>query len=236
MSDNEQFAIHMSMEYDGIDYRAACILGNNAIKLGFKGQDWTAVAFGLLNELSLNSVFDLLKVNRQLSMWPIPHAHQLLTGLHNHSPIYANPLSSMFDLHFECGERRNINGAWEGLYAKTQIGLTPNIKTFDSLNAPNSQYYEPALENVLVDLASNRIFDFLVTDPSSSFFPFCANQPKAIPRSAPVPAEIPQKDLPRKLPSAIIGVPHPQCQNVCTSWDHFGKVKCKNICAWRTEL
>jgi len=60
--------------------------------------------------------------------------------------------------------------------------------------------------------------------------------PVPISRSACVPAEVKKKQLKRMLPSHIIDIAHPACQDVCTSWDIFGKVKCKNMCEWRKEV
>ena len=226
MSNNPQFAIHISVVDNGSDYNVSCIFGNNSFKMDSSGGDISTALFSLLNSLTVNTVFALILINPQISLWPIPHNHQLLQSI-----------GHLYDLHFECGERRNVNGAFEGLYALTQIGSNPNnIKTYESV----AKYYELAIENILVDLSSNGQLDFLIKNPGYSAFPFNSispnTAPKAIPSSAPRPAEIPKKDLPRRLPSDIIGVSHPQCQNVCTSWDHFGKVKCKNMCAWRTEL
>jgi hypothetical protein len=60
--------------------------------------------------------------------------------------------------------------------------------------------------------------------------------PTPISRSACVPAEVKKKQLKRRLPSAIIDIAHPACQDVCTSWDIFGKRKCRNMCEWRNEV
>jgi hypothetical protein len=60
--------------------------------------------------------------------------------------------------------------------------------------------------------------------------------PTPISRSACVPAEVKKKQLKRRLPSHIIDIAHPACQDVCTSWDIFGKRKCKNMCEWRNEV
>jgi hypothetical protein len=243
MIQKQKFNLHISVSHNNIDYIASCIFGNNSILMSEKAGNIHKAISTLISELSSYTTFDLLLQNPLMSMWPVPVQAQQ-TSISQQLAQYG-ALTSMFDLHIECGYEVNQNNLRIGTYAYTQIdnGQCHKFKGTGGI-------FEDSIENLVVDLTIHKMFDQLTSDPSFSVFPFVSfphsGYPSGSPSSSPPahrstddvarPAEVAKKDLPRNLPSALIGESHPQCQDTCTSWDIFGESKCKNMCEWRKEV
>lgn len=240
----KKFDLHISVSHDNVEYIASCIFGKNALLMSKKGGDISGAIFALINDLSLNATFDLLLQNPLMSIWPVPHSpshthtHQISSPRKfGTTSASSNSTMNMFDLHIECGYEVDQNNMPKSTYAFTQIDNGQCHKF-----AGTAAIFEHSIENLLVDLTIHKMFDQLQLDPSFSTFPFNNQTPSSSPSAhrstndVARPAEIAKKDLPRNLPSALIGEPYPQCQDTCTSWDIFGKVKCKNMCEWRKEV
>jgi len=128
----------------------------------------------------------------------------------------------VFDLHFEIG----TNGPPAGdFYAKTIIGAGVIIEE----SGPTPAI---ALGELAITMENNNIWAILAVNPHYSTYPLgSATSAKPIP-----PAKKPDPNIVRKKPMELTQVIHPDCQVLCTSFDHFGKNKCKSMCGQRTGL
>jgi len=124
----------------------------------------------------------------------------------------------VFDLQFEIG----TNGPPKGnFYAKVVIG---NGVLFES----DSSSPAAAIAKVAIDMETAGMWTIMVANSALSASGSVGKpSPK---RSKPDPK------APKKKPMELTQVTHPDCQLLCTSFDHFGKTKCKSMCGQRTGL
>jgi hypothetical protein len=130
----------------------------------------------------------------------------------------------VFDLHFEIG----TNGPPSGnFYARTIIGTAGLIIEADG---PTPAV---ALGKLAIDMENNNLWAVLAANPHYSSYPLGSNSTSAKPQ---VVTKKPDPNIVRKKPMELTQVTHPDCQMLCTSFDHFGKTKCKSMCGQRTGL
>jgi len=134
----------------------------------------------------------------------------------------------VFDLHFEIGTNGPPNGDF---YAKTILGGNAVIM---EKSGPTPAI---AMEKLTIDMEQNNIWAILAKNPNYSVYPFGGNAnpvPRAVPRAVPLPDKTGvDPDAPKQMPGNLSQIPHPACTSLCTSFEHFGKVKCKSMCAQR---
>jgi hypothetical protein len=127
-------------------------------------------------------------------------------------------LGQLFDLHFEIGLTPSGD-----FYARTMLG---NLIMEESGDTPAK-----AVAKVAKDMENNNFWAVIVSNPSISSYPFGTSTKKPV-----VAATKPDPNIVRKKPMELTQVSHPECQALCTSFDHFGKGKCKSMCGQRTGL
>lgn len=127
----------------------------------------------------------------------------------------------LFDLHFEIGISPG-----GGFYAKTVLGA--NALILESTGASPAA----ALDKIAKDMENNNFWPLIVANPSMASYPFgSAHSVKSQ-----VATRKPDPNVVRKKPMELTQVAHPDCQVLCTSFDHFGKTKCKSMCGQRSGL
>jgi hypothetical protein len=129
----------------------------------------------------------------------------------------------LFDVHFEIGSNPIGN-----YYARTVLGV--NGLMFEQ-SGPTPKM---AIERLAADMENNSFWALIIANPAMSSYPFSTTTPPSV-RPGP-PAKKPDPNVVRELPSELTQVAHPDCQPLCTSFDHFGKTKCKSMCGQRTGL
>lgn len=128
----------------------------------------------------------------------------------------------LFDLHFEIG--LNPGGDF---YARTVLGQNGIIME-QSGSTPAR-----AIDKLAIDMEAGNFWALIIAHPGMSSYPFGSTAPSTTTQP---PAKKPDPNVPRKKPMELTQVSHPDCQALCTSWDHFGKAKCKSMCGQRTGL
>jgi len=95
-----------------------------------------------------------------------------------------------------------------------------------------------SLRKLINSLIRMGVLENLKFKANTSIYPFGSTGANPTPNDSikSSSAQKTNKEVKRHLPSHIIGISHPDCQNVCTSFEHFKTTKCKSICEWRTEL
>ena len=126
-------------------------------------------------------------------------------------------MPKMFDLHFQ------INMDAAGITYKATTILGNNGIKFSANAATPSE----ALFAVAKDMEAAGMWGSILKDPSISVYPFGTTAPPQI--------KVDPK-VKKQLPSDLTQVPHPTCTGMCTSFDLFGKDKCKGMCRQRLEL
>lgn len=141
--------------------------------------------------------------------------------------------TKLFDLHFEVG----MNGPPTGdFYAITVLGIN-NIFFSANGNSPAE-----AVNKVAIDMERSGMWPPIAKNPQLSGYPFHYNTspPQQAGNAVPVAKVIQPKkkdpDAPKQLPSHLTSVDHPECTTMCTSFDHFGRKKCKSICGQRSGI
>jgi len=131
-------------------------------------------------------------------------------------------MPKLFDLHFQ------IDVDKSGTAYKATTVLGNNGVSFSQIAATPSE----AIFMVAKDMEKAGMWRLILNNPAVSFFPFANNRVAAnIQHQAPVDPK-----TPKKKPSELTQIPHPTCTALCTSYDLFGKGKCKNMCAQRNGL
>ena len=137
------------------------------------------------------------------------------------TPQSASTFGKLFDLHCEIG--LNTGGDF---YAKTVLGVNGLLMEHSGPTPAT------ALDRLAKDLENNNFWALIVANPSMSSYPF-GTAPSVNTQAA---AKKPDPNIVRKKPMELTQVSHPDCQLLCTSFDHFGKTKCKSMCGQRTGL
>ena len=137
------------------------------------------------------------------------------------SPLAQRTFGKLFDLHFEIG--LNPGGDF---YAKTVLGANGLLL---EQSGPTPAM---ALAKLAQDMENNSFWALIVANPSMASYPF-GTAPSINTQS---PAKKPDPNIARKKPMELTQVAHPDCQMLCTSFDHFGKTKCKSMCGQRSGL
>jgi hypothetical protein len=252
----QNFDVHMvvTAKQSGI-YNAKCIFGNNAILFDYNGVDPLDAIRGLNQLLETGLVYQSLVRDSSLSVWPIPNStHNPTLSQSGGQSAVPSASTHVFDFHVQCGSViESTNGDILGTYAYTESDVL--VPTSHQTHGNKDDHWD-AIDNLLNLLMQGTVFNSYCAFPGSSKFPFSGkpfpaklwgsstapptwphSPPMPTPASRPpVPAEVQKKQLKRRLPSDIIDVVHPACQDVCTSWDIFGKSKCGNMCEWRKEV
>jgi len=138
----------------------------------------------------------------------------------------------IFDVHFEIG----TNGPPTGdFYAKCLLG--GNGVLFEE-NGPTPA---AAISKVVINMENTGMWSLIAQNPSLSVYPFTGSTPAQTGNSSrpPVPAEVikksaPDPNAPKRMPGDLSQVTHPDCTVLCTSFEHFGKAKCKSMCRQRS--
>jgi len=168
---------------------------------------------GLVSDLSAMDIFKgLIKYPHQ-SYYPIPCS----LGIE---------FQKFFELHIECGSTTSLSR----YYAKTII----NGKEYISSNGT----IDMAIFELMNYLHNAYVYPMLTSAPSLSVYPFKAGSGSkgSVPSAVLVEESKPKKDIKRRLPSDLVDRSYPECTSLCTSWDIFGKGKCRNMCEWRPEV
>jgi hypothetical protein len=134
----------------------------------------------------------------------------------------------LYFLHIECGK---VNNTLNLMYSRTEFcenGLSTEYIAQGALISDSSR-------KLIKSLNRMSVLENLKFKANSSVFPF-GTSPTPNDSIKSSSARKTSKEVKRQLPSQVIGISHPDCQNVCTSFEHFKTTKCKSICAWRTEL
>ena len=134
-----------------------------------------------------------------------------------------------FDLHFEIGANPPPMG---GFYALTILGNN-GIK-FEAQGASPAH----AIAKIVADMESSGIWQIIVSNPGMTPYPFsapAASSSKTANTAPTVPSSNKKQDPPKQLPSALAGTKYPDCQAVCTSFEHFGEKKCSSMCAGKVR-
>ena len=126
----------------------------------------------------------------------------------------------LYDLHMECGDTQ-YTSQYSRVVLRSNGGLLEYARSGINM--------ELAIYNLISSLDSLKLLEKLRYGTAKSEL----LDVSPIISSTNIPQAIKKKEAKRYLPSHIIDVPHPDCQDVCTSMDIFGKAKCKNICEWR---
>ena len=233
MPDKKLFYLHIEIGQEQGLYYAKCVLGNHALEFKQMAGDICDAIQMLIVDMGANGVYTSLTRDPSFSVFPLSgHVHQAPTfsssgGGHSHS--VTSIATAIFNLHIEVG-----NGAGGvGCYARTEF-LNPYIE-FRSFT-PN--YMDDAICDLISELDDAGVFIQLLNQPKSSAFPFQSpsSSVSSSSTSSPPQAATKKKDIVRELPSACIGYADITCRDHCTSWDCFGRVKCKNMCSWRKEI
>jgi hypothetical protein len=241
MTEQKLFDIHIEVGYVGVGLAyAKTILGNNALEFEERDPIIHYALKALIDFLKMNGTFEYLIKKPSMAKFPF---HQQLrtqnvTGVpHNHhvtpvSPVH-NAKKVLFDLHIEMGDAVGLSRKISGANKYSRIALrNPFVEYIKNASSRifSAQY-------LLVEILNNGVYKQLMAQPDRSIYPLPLGLPSSPSSSvATTSSGVAQKDIKRKLPSACIDVNHPACQEVCTSWDHFGKSKCQNICSWRKEV
>ena len=137
-------------------------------------------------------------------------------------------MSKLFDIHFEIG----TNGPPAGdFYAKCLLGGNGVIF---SANGPSPA---AAIQRVALDMENTGMWALIVSNPTLSTYPLTTGNSSR----PPVPAEIKKKsaadpNAPKRQPSDLTQVAHPDCTALCTSFEHFSDKKCKSMCGQRSGV
>lgn len=131
-------------------------------------------------------------------------------------------MPKLFDLHFQIDMDRS------GSSYKATTVLGNNGGGFTGVAATPSE----ALFKVAKDMEIAGMWGFILKNPAVSSFPF--GGPTTTVNAQPQVSVDPK--APKKLPSDLTQIPHPTCTGMCTSFDFFGKDKCKSMCAQRAGL
>lgn len=218
--DTKLFDLHFALGYDSnISIYTTTILFGNHILIEEGGpQILYAINKSIATMLSIR-VFYLLRKDPTISYFPFVLSN--------------NNITPLVDIHFEIGIPKTT-----GIYAKTEF-----LNGIPSFREVDMSIYETAvgaaISEAFFKMEKCGILSYLMANPQHSVYPipFTKNPNTNLPLVLhPYPEETKKKEVARRLPSDIIDIPHPACQSVCTSWDIFGKSKCKNICEWRPEV
>jgi hypothetical protein len=186
-------------------------------------------AMKCVQELHTYGIFTSLKKNPSYAQWPL-------------SPTTNNRKQPIFTLHFEYGDAKStIQHYWKTVLKP----LIPNSGHRYYERRDGKTYINILLCELIKDIETSGIISELLSNPSASIYPFPPHTPtpsmgggstSSTPVAKAVLVDELDKEIVRKLPSHIIDISHPHCQMHCTSWEHFGKSKCKNMCKWRPEV
>ena len=129
----------------------------------------------------------------------------------------------VFDVHFEIGTNGPPNSDF---YAKVMLGKQGVIFQQDA-STPAA-----AIAKIALDMENSGMWAIIAQNPSISSYP-----PGSMPTTkSPTPKTKVDPDAPKKKPMELTQVAHPDCQLLCTSFDFFGKGKCKSMCGQRSGL
>lgn len=131
-------------------------------------------------------------------------------------------MDKLFDLHMEIFYDGNL-----GEYI-SRVALSDGSEVINRASTMND-----VMTSMIFRMKSEGITQLLFEHPEYSVFPAPGSQTTG---NTGNPIAVPNKNDPKKLPSDCIGFSHPQCQLFCSSFDCFGKRKCKNMCSWRPEV
>lgn len=135
--------------------------------------------------------------------------------------------TKLFDLHFEIGINPPPLG---GFYALTILGSN-GIK-FEEMGASPAD----CLARISAAMEVSGMWQSIANDPRISAYPFGNT---ATGKSANISNQSQNAydpSAPKQRPADLTRVSHPDCQNMCQSFEHFGNSRCKSICAQRSGL
>lgn len=126
----------------------------------------------------------------------------------------------MCELHFEVGMTPNSL-----IYAKTEfLKWSSSYRTeFNTIGG--------AVSASMFCACDDGAISAILGNPSMSVYPLPFQSATTATRGS-----LASDKIARKLPNELIDQSHPNCTTICTSMHHFGKNKCKSMCAWRTEV
>lgn len=191
-------------------------------------------------DVDMSGMFNSLFSDPKYSVFPFPP-----------SVTIPSAWQKQFDLHFEFGKSTPINPHTSKFidlcYARTlflpsSVVSSSRIKHYYDEVELTQLDYTLLFSTLVIKIKIDGMFDILERDPAISTYPIpslsisasSTSAASSIPKA--VPVEESKKEIKRQLPSEIIDIPHPQCQNHCTSWDIFGAPKCRSICKGRKGL
>lgn len=242
MPDKKLFYLHIEVGNEQGTHYARCVLGNNALEFKQFSGDYLDVLTMLLTDMAANGVYTSLARDPLFSLWPLSgHMHAFPgsvsppgVGGHSHSHSTNTSPTPIFELHIEFGTGVNMD-----YYAKT-VFTNPYTERMQ-----HSKFMDDAACNLMLKLDQTGVFIQLMNKTSISSFPFPSGSSSPSSSSTKTSTghptssssvTAPSKDIVRELPSACIGYADITCRDHCTSWDCFGRVKCKNMCSWRKEI
>jgi hypothetical protein len=128
----------------------------------------------------------------------------------------------LFDLHFEIG--MTDKGQY---YAKTVLGANKVMYRREDTFVPS------CVGMTCVEMEAAGMLGLLAMNPQLSSYPF-GTAPSVNTQSVNKKSIDPNAS--KQKPSDLTQVSHPECTALCTSFEFFGKDKCKNMCAQRKGI
>ena len=136
----------------------------------------------------------------------------------------------LYYLHTECGK---TGDAITLMYSRTEFCENGVYTEYI-----NTEFQTPSsLRKLIKSLDRMGVLETLKFKANTSIFPFSTSSTSTaaptIPSATSSHGKKPEKEVKKQLPSQIIDISHPGCQNICTSFEHFKTSKCNSICEWR---
>lgn len=220
MTDKKWFDLHIevgqvTLQNSGNKYPyARTVVGSAGIEFSQSAQYINQAIYLLLTEMDAYAAFTTLKKH--------PHYSQFPYSSHGNPNYYAE-----YFLHIEVGESDKLD-----TYVRTEFhNFEEYEKRCPTSNMPSIM---DMISDIIADMAADGTLEHLRFHPFLSIFPLPNSSTPKVAKTLSSPQK--KSDIVRQLPSHIIDIPHPQCQDHCTSWDIFGKIKCSNMCEWRSGV
>ena len=242
MTRNKLFDLHIEIGMESSYHYAKCIFGNNVLEVEQQHFNIDDAIYMLLADMHANQIFNSLKRDPSLSVYPIPNSstynHTGQVGpAHTHGNNGMTAVRfKMFELHFEVGE--NVNA--QSFYAKTELQGIPHPYEISVATEMSI-----AVSDLVLEMEQQGVIFQIMNSPTLPVYPFPSSYSSSpssgaisSSSSSSTTSESPakKKDIKRKLPSECIGYADIECRDYCTSWDIFGAVKCGNMCEWRKKI
>ena len=217
MTDVKWYDLHIevgtvTLQSSGNKYPyARTVLGSAGIEFENVSQTMATAICSVFADMSKFGVYGSLRKDPKYSQFPIV-------------PSRDPYRQTDYYLHIEVGESDKFD-----VYVKTRFLTGEEYET--RCPAGNLPLVSDMIYDVIMEMESFGMLETLKNSPLVSTFPLPTPSASISAKATSSPQK--KSDIVRQLPSHIIDIPHPQCQDHCTSWDIFGKGKCPNMCESR---